>query len=123
MNRYAPGGDLYDELARRYGQAGADSVYRASLTGRPMDITEAIATLKVGPRRDDSTASLFYQQITTDPFAAPLGAANKGIGTIVSSALLGLLKNPWVLLVLVLVGTLYFWPLLRPFVSKLGRRS
>ena len=118
-NRYAPGGDLYDELARRYGQAGADSVYRASLTGRPMDITEAIATLKAGyAKRDDSTASLFYQQITTDPFAAPLASANKGIGTIVSSALLGLLKNPWVLLVLVAAGTLYFWPVLRPLLKR-----
>lgn len=110
LGRYAPGQDIYLALQKEYGVSGADAVYRASLSGNPLDITDAIAQLKVGAARSDSTAGLFFHQLVTDPFGAPLSAANTGIGNVLGSALRGIFTNPWVLLVVIAVAVPYVWP-------------
>ena len=118
MNRYAPGGDIYVELVSRYGEAAAERVHQASLSGNNQAIAEALGEIKVGPARDDSTASLFFKQITTDPFAAPLASANRGIGTILGSAIKGIFSNPWVLLIVGAIVVIQFWPAIRPLLKR-----
>jgi len=98
IQRYQPGGDIFAELESRYGTGGALLIAQAALTGDRFAVNEAISRAKFGEKLDVSLWSNFYTQVTTDPFAAPLETANKVIGTIGSSAIFGLFKNPWVLL-------------------------
>ena len=96
--RYLPGGDIYPQLETQYGRNGALVISQAAATGNRDALTEAFAQVRDGARLDDSTASIFWHQVTTDPFDAPLSDLNKGLGVVGKSAILGLLKNPWVLL-------------------------
>lgn len=97
LDRYAPGGDIYSSVDRQYGPDAAERVYSAARTGDRFKVTQALSNLRFGADLDGSTLSNFFTQVTTDPFAAPLDTANRAIGTVASSALLGVLKNPWVL--------------------------
>lgn len=106
IQRYQPGGDIYANLESKYGRNGALLVAQAALTGDKFAVNDALSRVKFGERLDDSTASLFWKQITTDPLAAPLESANAAIGTIGKSAIFGVLKNPWVLLA---IGVLIFY--------------
>ncbi len=102
--RYQPGGDVYAQLESQYGRNGALLIAQAATTGDRDAVNDALERVRGhGEKLDDSTARIFWSQITTDPFDAPLQSLNKGLGTIYSSALLGLLKNPWVLLSLAAV--------------------
>jgi hypothetical protein len=56
-------------------------------------ITEAIASVKYGSPLPDSTPSIFFNQLATDPLAAPLEDAN----TALQNTFFSFLKNPWVL--------------------------
>jgi len=103
IQRYQPGGDIYAQLEAQWGRPGALTVAQAALTGDRAAITEALAQLKSGDPRDESTARLFWSQITTDPFDAPLSSLNSGLGVFGRSAIIGVLRNPWVLLALAAV--------------------
>jgi|SRR5438876_5644881 len=103
IQRYQPGGDIYAQLETQYGRTGALLVAQAALTGDRTAITEALVRLKYGEPLDESTARIFWSQITTDPFDAPLTSLNKGLGTVFKSAGLGIFRNPWVLLALAAV--------------------
>lgn len=98
ITRYQPGGDIYAQLEQQYGRNAALLIAQAAQTGDRDAVNEALARVRDGAKLDDSTASLFWHQITTDPFSAPLASLNKGLGTGLQSAILGVLKNPWVLL-------------------------
>lgn len=99
-SRYQPGGDIYAKLESQYGTAGANRVAIADASGAPYAVNDALTAIKYGDRLPDSTAAIFYDQVTTDPLAAPLASANNVLG----NSVLSFLKNPWVLiLVLVLV--------------------
>jgi hypothetical protein len=98
--RYQPGGDIYAQLEGQYGRNGALLISQAAATGDQDAVNDAFVRAKYGEKLDDSTASIFWHQITTDPFDAPLDSLNKGLGTAYKSAILGLLKNPWVLVTL-----------------------
>ena len=102
IQRYQPGGDLYAQLEAQYGRNGALLIAQAATSGDRGQVTDAIDRVRYGERLDDSTARIFWGQITTDPFEAPLASANAALGTLGSSAILGLLKNPWVLAAVVL---------------------
>jgi len=106
--RYQPGGDIYAKLEVTYTRKGALVVAQAAQSGDQFAVTDALERVKYGERLSESTARLFWGQITTDPFEAPLASANKAIGTIGSSAIIGLFKNPWVL---VAVAALVFYAL------------
>src|SRR4051812_24420328 len=93
-DRYQAGGDIYNSLAARYGNAAANKVAAAAASGTPGAIAEAIGEVRNGPVLDQSVSSIFLDQIETDPFAAPLETANKGIGNVFTSALKGLFKIP-----------------------------
>jgi hypothetical protein len=109
LPRYAPGGDIYQQLAAAYGAAGAEAVYQAARTGDRAAISEALANVRLGPKRDDSVGSIFWSQVTTDPFAAPLETLNQGLGAAFTSAIVGVFKNPWVLASLLAVGVFLAW--------------
>lgn len=96
--RYQPGGDIYQRLVDEYGRAGADKIAAADASGGTYAVNEALASVRSGPRLNESTFSIFTQQITTDPLAAPLAAADSQIG----KAVLNVFKNPWVLAALAL---------------------
>lgn len=98
-NNYAPGTDRYNRLAEQYGKAGADYVYSQVLTGREDSLPDALGQLKYGADRNESATGLFFQQITTDPFAAPLESANNHLGNIVANVF----RNPWVLIAVALL--------------------
>lgn len=93
IERYQPGGDIYNKLAAQYGTAAAQQVYQAALSNDRVAITDAIANVRSGPPLQDSTAAIFFDQLATDPLAAPLADVNKVIGNTAFS----FLKNPWVL--------------------------
>ncbi len=101
--RYQPGGDIYAQLEGQYGRNAALLIAQAAQTADRDALNEAIARVRHGEKLDESTAQIFWHQITTDPFDAPLDTLNKGLGTVFKSAGLGLLKNPWVLLAIAAV--------------------
>lgn len=108
-DRYQPGGDIYNKISAGYGGTAANKVAAAAASGTPGAIAEAIGEVRNGPVLDQSTVSIFLDQIETDPFAAPLDSANKGLGNVITSAIKGLFKNPWVLLVVVVAGIGVFY--------------
>lgn len=97
QQRYQPGGDIYAKLLLQYGRDAANKMAAAAASPDPYDENEVMAEIRNGPRLNDSTASLFFERVTTDPLAAPLESANNHIG----NAVLGVLKNPWVLFAIV----------------------
>jgi hypothetical protein len=106
-NEYAPGSTKYANLAKTYGTAAADEAYQVARSGgERWEITAALNKYRPQYAEPGSTSTFgnFWSQITTDPLAAPLESANNHIG----NAILGVLKNPWVLLVLAL---LVWWKL------------
>lgn len=96
--RYAPGGDIYVAIAAQYGTQAADRVRLAHESGRQGAVAQVLSELRFGQPLNTSTASLLADQLITDPFAAPLDFANRGIGNVFTSALKGVFGNFWVLL-------------------------
>ena len=92
--RYQPGGDIYATLLGQYGTDAANTIAAAAATGDNAAVNQALATVRSGPARNDSTLSLFWDQVTTDPLAAPLDSLNNQLG----KAVWNVVKNPWVLL-------------------------
>lgn len=108
IQRYQPGGDIYARLEATYGRQGALIVSQAALTGDRFAVTNAIERVKYGERMSDSTARIFWAQITTDPFEAPLETLNTALEASAGSLVKNILRNPWVLL---LVAGLIFYAL------------
>lgn len=102
VSRYAPGGDIYQALAKDYGKSGADKVYAAALTGDRGAITEALASVRNGPKLTDSTSELFLTYITTEPLVAPIESLNNQVAKVAKSLVL----NPFSLVALVVVGVI-----------------
>jgi hypothetical protein len=120
LSRYAPGGDIYATFANQYGTGAADKIYQAAQTGDRAQLSDAIANANGdGAAQDESTADAFFQQITTDPLAAPLGSANN----LLANSVLSVLKNPWVLATILAVLFFVFdgADLIRALVKKKAR--
>ena len=114
FEKYSPGGDIHRTLSQDYGSAAADRIFEAFKAGGRFAANDALVEVKNGPRLNDSTLSNFGQRLATDPFAAPLASANNVLSTITSSAVFGLVKNPFVL------GALILFLIIR-FPGLLGR--
>lgn len=104
LTRYAPGGDLFEQLTNDYGREVATRVYSAALLNDDGRTFRALLSeLNAGEQGrkglgttadlDASTASNFVSQIINDPLAAPLEAANRQLG----KGVWNLFKNPFVL--------------------------
>ncbi len=115
--RYQPGGDLYATIAARYGQQNADAIAAAASTGDQTQVNAAYQTAILGPNTTGSTSTAvnLYDQLTTNPLAAPVADANtvitnsaSSVNSLFSSSLGALFKNPAVLLALV-VGLFFFF--------------
>jgi hypothetical protein len=99
---YAPGGWRYNNLAKTYGTGAANAAAEiAADGGEQWEISEALNRYRpqYADPGSESTLGNFFQQITTDPLAAPLESANNQLGNIVA----GVFRNPWVLIAVVLV--------------------
>jgi hypothetical protein len=92
IDRYQNGGDIYAAIAAKYGAGTADAAASAALTGDETQINKVLA----GPLLNTSTASIFLNQIETDPLGAPLAS----LENLTKNSLLDFLKSPSVLLVL-----------------------
>lgn len=110
-NRYSPGGDLYNDIATRFGTEWANRAYSATLvddgglTLRNVlnDAHQAERNREFARPGSTSTTKNFFDQITTDPLAAPLDGLNSQLG----KAVWNVVKNPFVLLLLVGLGYLF----------------
>lgn len=109
LTRYYTFGDLWQQVFAQYGYAAAERVAAAAETGSLTAVNATLSDIRRGvtpasyPGADDtSTAGLFWQQITTDPFAAPLDSANNQIGNVFKN----IFRNPFVLLAL--VGVVFY---------------
>ena len=85
IERYQAGGDIYATLAAQYGTNAANSIAAAAATGDREQLTEAIAYVRNGAALDDSTASIFIDQLLTDPLAAPLDALDSAVKKVFDS--------------------------------------
>jgi hypothetical protein len=104
--RYQQGGDIYNQLVDQYGVSGADSVAAAAATGdNNGEVQEAIAMLRIGPKKDTSTLDIFAEQIVTNPLAAPADALNDQLRKF-SKNLFGAI--PWQFWIIILIA-LFFW--------------
>lgn len=116
LQRYSPGGDIYASLRTRYGYEAAEDVSFAAkadfASGENGEVASTLARIRNGPPLNDSATEIFFDQITTDPLAAPLDAANRQLG----NAAFAVLRNPWVVLAVVVVVLLQF-PAVRKWVS------
>lgn len=112
--RYAPGGDIWEELNRRHGPDAANRVWGAAQTGDRFAISRELAALRFGAFENESTASLFVSQITTNPLAAPLESANRQIGNVFKN----IFANPWVLIVLLSAAAFYLWPVISAILKR-----
>ena len=94
IDRYQPGGDIYNTILTQYGVDSAHAIANAALTGDRGQVSDALATARNdGPALDDSTANIFLDQIETNPLGAPIEAANAGL----KNTLISLIKNPLVI--------------------------
>ena len=99
INRYQPGGDLYLDYVNQYGTAAANTLATAALTGDQTQITAALSSIMFGSPLPTSTASIFLNQISSDPLAAPLADAE----TIASNTFVDFFKSPAILISLAIV--------------------
>lgn len=86
ISRYQLGGDIYNTLAGQYGSTAADAVALAAQSGDSFNVTGALAQIRDGAPLNDSTASLFVNQLINDPLQAPLDALNSGVASIFNSS-------------------------------------
>ena len=101
IQRYQPGGDIYNQIVAAYGVAAANAVASAATTGDRTQVTDAIASVKYGQPKQDSTAVIFVDQLLTDPLAAPIASAD----SLIRKTLLAIGANPFFLIAgIVVVG-------------------
>jgi hypothetical protein len=94
LSDYQRGGKVWNYYAAKYGAAGADSIAAAYASGGTAAVSDELTRLKgFKPVGSASATVNLWDQLTTDPLAAPLESANNAIGNTV----LSFLKNPWVL--------------------------
>lgn len=108
--RYAPGGDIYAQLAADYGANGAQRVFAAAqeaeASGDRSLVADAIGQLKYGDNLNDSTLSILGSQLYNDPLGAPIDAA----GNVAKAATKAALGNWGVyVIVAVVIGGVILW--------------
>src|SRR6266498_1137555 len=97
--RYQPGGDIYHTLSTRYGEAAANAIAEAALTGDRAQLGSAIATAKGdGPPLDDSTLGVLESYSPSDWINNATDYYVEGANKIVKHSLLDLLTHPLVLI-------------------------
>jgi len=116
INRYQPGGDIYAQIVTQYGQAAADQMAAVTQSGNQAQINAALANIVAGPA-PGSTSTLvnLYDQLTTDPLAAPVADANTllsntagSVNSLLGNTIASLFKNPAILVSLALALFFYF---------------
>ena len=115
-SNYVRGGTLYNQIESQLGTAAADQAWHdaiaAERNGANVDgVWRTNETLALQGKNsaplDDSTFSLFTDQIFNDPLAAPAESLNNQLQKAVGNVF----KNPFVLLAFIAVGVgvfLYF---------------
>lgn len=112
--RYFHGGDLYADIENQFGRNVADRAAEAArrddngvaLREVLTDARQLARSGEVTPRGSESTTGIFIDQLLTDPLEAPLSGLNSQLG----NAVWNVVKNPFVLLLVVGVVAFYLWP-------------
>lgn len=111
IQRYQRDNDFYNALADQYGYASADFVAGEAQSGDDARLRNALSAIRsashsgISPAVIDATANnrptgtlgIFIDQITSDPLAAPLDAANRQLSNVVKNVV----GNPMVLIVVI----------------------
>lgn len=122
FSRYQSGGDFYRTLASQYGTPSADYVASEAAAGDDVRLQNALSAIRSAAiagngnpaainnkldSADDSVLGNFWEQITTDPLAAPLDSLNDQLGKVVKNVV----GNPMVLIltVAVVVGVVMYF--------------
>lgn len=120
-NPYYPGNAAWNGAEQRFGNAWAKRIYMASLIddggvtlrNTLNDAVQAERGRDFARPGSDSTLDNFIEQVTTDPLAAPLDSLNDQLG----KAAWNVLRNPFVLVVVVAVVVFFLWPKIRRFIA------
>lgn len=110
--RYQPGGDIYTTVSNEFGGLWAARVAFAdqqndggvALRNTLNDMRQTAKGRELSRPGSSSTAGNLFDQLTTDPLGAPLDSANSALSTLFGNTALAFLRNPAVLLVLVVIG-------------------
>lgn len=106
--RYQEGGDIFLDVYYAYGEDAAYNLARLDAAGDERAKQQYLSDLrrKNTTRQwgSESTAGNLFDQLTTDPLSAPLESANRQLGL----AVWNVVKNPFVLVVVLAVGFYYF---------------
>lgn len=94
IQRYQPGGDIYNTIVSQYSQSTADAAAQAALSGDETAINAVLRNSTYGADLNTSTLDIFTNQILTDPLAAPLASAE----SLLRASGLDFLKSPAVLI-------------------------
>lgn len=115
--RYQPGGDLYAQLVTQYGQTNADAIAAAAATGDETEVNTAFGNATLGPNNTGSTSTVvnLYDQLTTNPLAAPIADANtlitnsaSSVNSLLGNSITSILTNPAILISLALALFFFF---------------
>lgn len=118
-NPYYPGQSAYNAAVDRFGSRTANAIYMASLIddggvtlrNALNDAAQAERGRELARPGSDSTAEIFFDQVTTDPLAAPLDSLNDQL----SKAAWNVVRNPAVLLLVVGLVVFFVWPKIKKF--------
>jgi hypothetical protein len=104
IQRWQPGGDLYQKTLSQHGAQTANACAAAALNGDRTEITAALAQGEFGDDLNDSTWSIFADQIVNEPFKAPADMGAAWVNRQLKDISLSLVKNPLTLALVVAVG-------------------
>ena len=94
VDRYLPGGDIYDTLEKQYGSDAAYSVAEAASTGDQIATNNALNLVKNGKPLNSGFWSTLGNQVATDVTAAPASYFNDQIKKVFSN----IFTNPFLLI-------------------------
>lgn len=103
VSRYQDGGDIYAEIKTIYGKQAANTLAQIVRETRDtVNVSTYLGELRNGPALEESGAKIFAENMTTDPFGAPLASANRALSASMGSAIKGVFSNVWVLLLAII---------------------
>jgi hypothetical protein len=112
--RYQIGGDIYNRALADYGLDGAGKLARAAdddfANPDSRRVNEVLVELRHGNPLPEGTGGILVDQIISDPFDAPLDAAESAVQVVTQSAMKGLLTHP---MILGLAGFAVWWKFFR----------
>ena len=110
IQRYQVGGDIYKKIVAQHGLNVANAAAAAALTGDETEVNAALSDAEFGGPLNDSTASIFTDEIISHPFDAPAEAASGWVQNQIKDVLGNVVKKPLTLaLLLAIAAGAFLW--------------